>query len=262
MKNTKITDHIWSFYIGRPEDYLELIDKVDLDWPTRGAFQLGMSGYAIVNGENAIVYDTMTTLEQAEQIKEYLVSLGVRKFHVILSHWHLDHIVGSELYRHENIIGHVLTRESLKTHREAIETGTFWGPPPVNVVLPNITFQKRMDFYLGELKVELHHFNIHSPDSVILFLPSEEIIFTGDTLEDTLTYIEAPGDLPFHIQELQRLKNLEFRRILPNHGHPDVIVKGGYDETLIDATIEYITMMMKKAGFTYGSHIVVFINRI
>lgn len=247
MKAIQINEHVISFFIGRPDNAAEFINH-EVDWPTDGAILLGLSSYAIVNGMEAIVYDTMTTRQQAQWVKDYLINFGVKKFHVVLSHWHLDHIVGTELYFNENIIGHMATREKLIEHRSAIESGTLWGPPGVPVVLPNITYQDRMDLYLNGLKVELHNFNIHSQDATILYLPSEELILAGDTLEDTLTYISAPGDLPTHLSELQRLKTLRFQKILPNHGHPEIISRGGYEKSFIDATIEYLTQMLARVN--------------
>jgi cyclase len=81
---------------------------------------------------------------------------------------------------------------------------------------------------------------------VIASLPAEEIILVGDALEDSLTYIGEPEDIPTHIQELKRLKKMGFRKILPNHGDPEIIKRGGYDSTLIDATTEYLTLMVRR----------------
>jgi hypothetical protein len=36
-------------------------------------------------------------------------------------------------------------------------------------------------------------------------------------------------------------------KILPNHGDPD-IKKGGYDETLIDASVGYVTKMLTRSN--------------
>src|SRR5262245_17856870 len=35
--------------------------------------------------------------------------------------------------------------------------------------------------------------------------------------------------------------------MLPDHGDPDIIRAGGYDTTLIDATVDYVTRMLKRA---------------
>jgi len=40
---------------------------------------------------------------------------------------------------------------------------------------------------------------------------------------------------------------MDLSTILPNHGDPVVIEAGGYDKTLIDATISYIIRMVNQA---------------
>ena len=35
------------------------------------------------------------------------------------------------------------------------------------------------------------------------------------------------------------MRQWDVAKIFPNHGDPDVIIKGGYDKTLIDATESY-----------------------
>jgi hypothetical protein len=37
-------------------------------------------------------------------------------------------------------------------------------------------------------------------------------------------------------------------KILPNHGDPDIIKKGGYDKTLIDASVGYVTKMLTRSN--------------
>jgi len=43
------------------------------------------------------------------------------------------------------------------------------------------------------------------------------------------------------------LKHWNIDRILPNHGNPDVISRGGYETTLIDATQEYLRNLILRA---------------
>jgi glyoxylase-like metal-dependent hydrolase (beta-lactamase superfamily II) len=59
--------------------------------------------------------------------------------------------------------------------------------------------------------------------------------------------IAEAADLPEHVKNLRKLKTLAFDRILPNHGDPEVIRKGGYQKTFIDATLDYITMTLSRA---------------
>jgi len=96
--------------------------------------------------------------------------------------------------------------------------------------------------------VELRQINIHSPDETVVILPSDRILLSGDTTEDTETFMVEYADLAVHVDNLKEMRKWSsFDRILPNHGNPDVIEAGGYDKRFIDATADYITNMIKGA---------------
>jgi glyoxylase-like metal-dependent hydrolase (beta-lactamase superfamily II) len=85
---------------------------------------------AIHRGDEALIYDTFTSLEQARWVRRYLEGQGIRRFTVVQSHWHLDHIAGNAVYADSPRSSSSLTWVRLLENREAIEAGTLWGPPP------------------------------------------------------------------------------------------------------------------------------------
>jgi cyclase len=42
------------------------------------------------------------------------------------------------------------------------------------------------------------------------------------------------------------MQGWDVAKILPNHGDPDVIMKGGFDKTLIEAIVSYVTRMLSR----------------
>jgi cyclase len=179
-------------------------------------------------------------------MREFVSGLGVTRIRVVLSHWHLDHIAGNAVFDDVEMIANRRTLEHLRTHAEAIESGTSSGPPPISpLVLPGTTFEDRLRLDVGTLQVDLLHLNIHSDDATVAFLPASGLLLAGDTLEDSVTYVNEPGDFEAHLADLQRLEQLAVTRILPNHGDPDVIAAGGYGPELIGATRRYVTDLMR-----------------
>ena len=68
------------------------------------------------------------------------------------------------------------TLQTLAARKEAIETGNWWGPPAVSpLVHQNAVFERRMDITIGEITVELHNVNIHTPDSVVAYIPKDNL---------------------------------------------------------------------------------------
>jgi cyclase len=246
MRTLHPADGIVAFYDGRVEGYRF---AEELNWVDDGALGLGIASYAIVDGEEALVYDTHVSVEHARFVREALEAEGVRRFVVVLSHKHLDHIAGTEVFADCEIVATRLTAEALAAAKDAIEAGTQAGPPGIDpLVLPTRTFEDRMTLDVGRRRVELIHVDIHSDDAAVLWLADERVLLAGDTLEDTVTYVSEPGGLDRHLAELDRLSALGPDRILPNHGDPDVIAAGGYPQGLIDATRDYLHVLQRCAA--------------
>jgi cyclase len=246
LRIIRLGGNLLGFYAGRgPASVAAPIDN----WVDDGALSLGICSYAVVDGADAIVYDTHVSVGHARLIREALEHRGVRRFRVVLSHWHLDHIAGNEVFADCEIIANRETGVLLAEHRAAIEAGTHSGPPAIApLILPTTLFDDRLGLETANLQLELVQFDIHSRDATVLHLPQAGLLLAGDTVEDTVTYVSEPERLELHIDELERMRGLGARRILPNHGSPGVIESGGYAETFIDATQRYIRDLLLTAA--------------
>jgi glyoxylase-like metal-dependent hydrolase (beta-lactamase superfamily II) len=234
--------NVLAFYDGRVPGY-RFGDGPN--WVDDGALSLGIASYAIVDDGAAVVYDTHVSLAHAAFIRRTLEERGVRRFTVVLSHWHLDHIAGNAVFADCEIIASARTAGHLARHRAAIETGTYDGPPAIApLVMPTRTFEGRLAMRIGNVAIELLHFDIHSDDGVVLWLPGVRLLLAGDTLEDTVTYVAEPDNLARHLPELERLALLGADKILPNHGCPERIASGGYGPELTPATCRYVRTLL------------------
>ena len=233
---------VYAFYDGRIDGYR----SEEPNWVDDGALLLGIASYAIVSGDASVVYDTHVSVDHARRIRSVLEDDGVRHITVVLSHWHLDHVAGTEAFEDCEVIACERTAEVLGELRAAIESGSLEGPPAIDpLVLPTSTFRKRRSLKIGELRLELLQTEIHSDDAVVMWWPNERLLLCGDTMEDTVTYVDEPERLRVHRQNLEPLRELGPARILPNHGDPGVIAGGGYSDGLIDATQQYIDLLLQ-----------------
>jgi cyclase len=234
---------VLAFYDGRVEGYRF---APRLNWIDEGALSLGTASFAIVDGAEALVYDTHTTPEHGRQVRAALEAEGVRSFTVLLSHWHLDHVAGNTAFRDCEIAATARTAELLTEHREAIEDGRHEGLPGVcPLILPTRTFEERTELRVGKRKLEAIHVNVHSDDAAVLWDPEARLLLAGDTVEDTVTYVEEPQSFDAHLRDLDRLLELDPVAVIPSHGDPDVIADGGYGTGLIRATQDYIRLLQR-----------------
>lgn len=241
MRVLRPVEGIYAFYDGRIDGYRFAEGP---NWVDDGALSLGIASYAVVAAGEAIIYDTHISVEHARYIRDTLEEEGVRKFTIVLSHWHLDHVAGTAAFQDCEVIASERTAELLTRFKSAIEGGEHEGPPGIDpLTLPTRVFRDRLRLPIGRVELELIHTNIHSDDATVVWLPEQRLLLCGDTMEDTITYVDEPESFDVHLANLGRLWQLAPDRILPNHGDPDVIAAGGYPRDLIRATEQYIGVL-------------------
>ena len=233
---------IVAFYDGRVAGYRFMPGP---NWVDEGAIEVGIASYAVVSGDAALVYDPHVSLDHARAIRAALAAMGVRHFTVVLSHWHLDHVAGTEVFADCEVIANARTAALLARHKAAIEEGRHGGLPPIRpLVLPGRVFSGRLEVTIGTRQVALIEANIHSEDATVAWLADARILLAGDTVEDCVTYVTSPEDFDLHLQDLARLAALAPLHVLPNHGSPDIIAAGGYTAAIFADTADYIRWLL------------------
>lgn len=241
MRIIRPSPGVIGFYDGRIPGVRAFSEEPN--WLDDGAFSLGTCTYAIVDGPDALVYDTHLSIAHARLIRRTLEQEGAGRIRVVLSHWHKDHVAGNGVFADCEIIAHRLTAEALAANRAAIEAGR---PPIRPLVMPTRTHEGSLALEVGSIPVELRHADIHSHDGTLLFLPERGLLFAGDALEDPITYVTEPDRLSVHLRDLDRLATWPVRTILPNHGDPQVIAAGGYGPGLVGATRRYVEALLRS----------------
>ncbi|HEV2986613.1 MAG TPA: MBL fold metallo-hydrolase [Vicinamibacterales bacterium] len=102
------------------------------------------------------------------------------------------------------------------------------------VTPPNLTFDKTMTLYRAGREIRLLYLGRgHTDTDVVVYLPRERIVCTGDLMESVVSYMgdSFPEDW---IATLDRLKTIDFDTVMPGHG---VVFKG---KTKIEAFQKYL----------------------
>jgi glyoxylase-like metal-dependent hydrolase (beta-lactamase superfamily II) len=85
-------------------------------------------------------------------------------------------------------------------------------------VVPNATFTDRMVLYLGGRELQfLHLGNAHTAGDVILWLPQEKIVATGDIVTAPIPLMPNAYSRDY-AGVLQEIKALGFKTLVPGHG--------------------------------------------
>jgi glyoxylase-like metal-dependent hydrolase (beta-lactamase superfamily II) len=232
--------NVLAFYDGRIEGKRAYSEE--RNWLDDGAYVLGAASYALIDGPDALVYDTHISLDHARIVRRTLTEAGASRIKVVLSHWHADHVAGNEVFADCEIIANDLTTSTLAAHRDDLENR---APAIRPLVMPTRIVEGDTTLRLGATEIELRRADIHSEDGMVLLLPQTGLLLAGDTLEDPITYVGEPDRLSYHLADLERMSSWNISRILPNHGAPEVIAAGGFGRSLIDATLRYVRKLMR-----------------
>ena len=168
-----LNDYLIYFFDGRrpAERYAK-----ERNWYDDAAMKLGVGTYVIHQNDTAVVYDTFTSVTQAKWVRNYMEKMGVKKFSVVHSHWHLDHIAGDAAYNDSDVITTKATRDALFKQKTDIESGKLWGLPPIKPTrIPNVTFAGKKAMKVGNILFELRQINIHSLDQCVIYFPKDKI---------------------------------------------------------------------------------------
>ena len=109
------------------------------------------------------------------------------------------------------------------------------------VTPPNVTLDRKMTLFRGGREIQLLYFGRgHTDTDVVVYLPKERIVCTGDLMESVISYM---GDA--YAEEwpatLDRLMALDFDTVMPGHG---VVFKG---KARIQSFQRYVREVLKQA---------------
>ncbi|HEY5250803.1 MAG TPA: MBL fold metallo-hydrolase [Acidimicrobiales bacterium] len=166
---------------------------------------------------------------------------------LVNTHHHGDHTNGNCLLPYATIIGHERCRDVVLETGIMRPDGLFdpvdWGaldPAP-----PFVTFERRLNIYVDDLLVELHHFGTaaHTTNDVVAWIPERRVLFTGDLVFNGGTPFVLMGSVSGSLMALDRLVEFDPDVIVPGHGPP-------CRADAIDAVGEYLRFVQDIAAET------------
>jgi len=256
-------------------------------------FELPQEGNSVfvVTDQGVVVFDAGGSPMMGEAIVAKIRSVTDKPVtHVIISHWHGDHIRGLQaiqaafpqvqifthphsrdfivatqdrwLKRRVSMVPNIrksveaaLNKNQDLSGRPLIKEERAWLQQGLSIadnldrenkrtayVIPNVTFEDHMTLYMGAKEIQfLHLGNAHTAGDIIMWLPQEKIVATGDIVTAPIPLMPSPYTKDY-VGVLNRIKALGFKTLVPGHGH--VEYDSQYVDLLID-TIETVSSQMK-----------------
>ena len=222
--------------------------------PDRG---LGTSNSGLVNRAGGLVVDTFWDLPHTRRLIEtYARVWNGPARRVVNTHRNGDHCWGNQLFRDAEIIGHRLCAADFAKERPELmqmlrDAGgsddpmlrgmarllADWDFRGIQLTPPTTLVDDRLTLDLDGIRVELIHVGpAHTAGDVIVHLPAERVVFTGDVLFRLCTPIGWEGTFARWTAALDEIVALDPAVVVPGHG-PISGIDGPQD---MKAYLEYV----------------------
>jgi glyoxylase-like metal-dependent hydrolase (beta-lactamase superfamily II) len=148
----------------------------------------------IVIGDDAVmVIDTQATPVMAQDVIRRVREVTDKPIrYVVLSHYHAVRVLGASGYAPEHVIASRDTYDLIVERGEADMKSEIERFPRLfravesvpGLTWPTIVFEKRMTIWLGTLRVDIMQLGRgHTKGDTVVWLPDEQILFSGDLVE-------------------------------------------------------------------------------
>jgi glyoxylase-like metal-dependent hydrolase (beta-lactamase superfamily II) len=188
--------------------------------------------FVVVNESDTVVVDSHVSPRAAEALLASIRAITNKPVRFLVNtHFHHDHVHGNQAFPEEvAIIGHESARDNLlnedpgkKARLEEVSQRLETMLEELDAIVPtppDVTFEKQMLLYRGNRLIQLLCFGHgHTGGDVLVYLPKEKVVFTGDFLLHGPAYM-ADCYVDEWIEALEEFKKLDFDLIVPGHGDP------------------------------------------
>jgi cyclase len=175
----------------------------------------------IVGDKGVVVIDSKTTPDGGKQLVDDVAKITPKPITaVILTHSDMDHVGGLPAFpKGVTIIAQAGDKKEMEA---AVAAGGPRAPSPD--FLPNEVVNDKKSEAIDGVKFELLHWApAHTSGDLVVFLPTEKIVFTGDIiaaqLPDPLIHLEKHGSSEGWIATAKGIVGLNADQFVPGHGN-------------------------------------------
>ncbi len=205
------------------------------------------SGFILTRDSVIVVDSTFFPSKAREILKDIRILTHKKIKYLINTHYHANHIFGNVVFEDATIVASELTKEFLEKLKDNFVSIYAVKYPDikndlkdVKVLTPTLTFKNSKTFNFKNKTVRIMRMGGHSPDSSIVHIMPDNVIFAGDLIYSGLhPHITQDSNIREWKTALRKIKALNPSFIVPGHGE-----LCGVEE--VDKTLEYFEILEKK----------------
>jgi glyoxylase-like metal-dependent hydrolase (beta-lactamase superfamily II) len=244
---------------GAPLRATEIAEGV---WFVQGEAALGSpanrnfisnAGFVVTDG-GVLVVDALGSPALAQELLAEIRRVTPQPVrHVVVTHYHADHIYGLQVFQAAGatIHAHALGREYLASDNahQRLETSRREIAPWVDASTRLVPADRWLAepltrLRLGSVEIELRHVGpAHTAEDLVVWVPQRGVLFAGDLFFRGRIPFVGQADSRQWIASLERLLALQPRTVIPGHGPPST--EPAADMTL---TRDYLVHLRRTMG--------------
>jgi len=196
----------------------------------RGGVYIGDNGVLVIDAK----MDKSSVDETIQEIKK---KTDKQIIYLINTHSDGDHVNGNQYFPQTvTIIAQENCRQEF-FHPSRDGTPSNWSKPELIPFVPSITFNDKMDIYLGSKMVELWYFGVgHTTGDAVVYFPEEKTAFLGDQIfsgRPQLIHSYKGGNSFEHVKTLTKmLETLDAEKYCS--GHSEVMDRSAIEKHIDD----------------------------
>ena len=210
--------------------------------------------YVIKSKTHWFVIDTFLGPDAIAEIRTVLNTDFTEKPTIVVNtHAHFDHFWGNCAFQQTTIVAHTLCKQDIDSPQqvEFLEKNTCYQRGQVELVVPNLTFEKRMIF--EEEGVELFHSPGHTRDAISCIDHQDQVLLVGDNIGRPVPSIYPGVKVQDYIETLERYRSLGLPNIISSHYNQ-------IEDKLIAANLRYLRKLQKDDTAEYDQDEIKFFN--
>ena len=183
----------------------------------------------IITDQGLILVDTPMFPRDARHWRDQIARLtSLPILYVVNTDYQEEHILSNALFD-APVVAHELTWERLSSCGDGYWQQVASLLEPIDLqaadeieqyqlVCPRLTFTERMIFYKGSSQVRLIHLGGHTPATIAVYLPDEQILFTGNNVTLGTLPVITQADTKQWLQALTAIRKMRVKTLVPGHG--------------------------------------------
>lgn len=209
-----------------------------------GGWMVNNAGVVVDPTGDLVLVDTSSTEARSRALLRAAGELSPRDPRILVNtHHHGDHTFGNWLLPEATtVVGHTRCREEVLA-AGFVAAQVLAGPDYGTLVIrpPDLTFPDRLTLHCGDREVQLQHVGpAHTTGDVVVWLPEEEVLFSGDVCFAGGHPFLVEGSLDGFLTAIDVLRALQPAVLVPGHGP---VQRGEQVPALLDDMAAYASFV-------------------